>query len=228
MKTINITKRDGTRYEVLVDDEDYAKVVNQQWHITTPSCSGNIYAARSMKHNDKPMNIPMQNDSMNFDRTDPRNSELVIDHIDGNGLNNQKSNLRIVSQWQNTCNRRNSSDNLSGILGISAVTSTKGNTAGTFRGWAVKIKVKDTPTTHSLLYVGFRKNLADAVKLQNDAYAGIILPYSKRNNPNKKPVGIRCIADGKYRVCIFKNGKRIYLGTTPTLATAIDLQNANK
>jgi len=43
----------------------------------------------------------------------------VIDHIDGNGLNNRWSNIRVVSIKDNCKNKRKQKNNTSGISGIS-------------------------------------------------------------------------------------------------------------
>jgi hypothetical protein len=46
----------------------------------------------------------------------------VVDHIDGNGLNNTRANIRIVTTAANAANARLSKRNKSGIKGVSRCT----------------------------------------------------------------------------------------------------------
>ena len=76
----------------IVDKADYEWLNRHRWHA---SCfGGKTYARR----NTKTGSIMMHRAIL----CAPKG--LVVDHIDGNGLNNRRSNLRICTPWQNAQN----------------------------------------------------------------------------------------------------------------------------
>jgi hypothetical protein len=92
MKKIDISTGAHPHAELLVDDEDYPWIAKLKWTPIDNGC-GNIYAISGRK-----TRIYLHREVMRS-----RFYEKV-DHRDGNGLNNQKSNLRIATAAQNAWN----------------------------------------------------------------------------------------------------------------------------
>jgi hypothetical protein len=101
MKKIKLTRN---KY-ALVDDEDYDELNQHKWY--AHKTKNTSYVRRRQK------TIHMHRVIMNPP------SHLHIDHIDGNGLNNQKENLRICTGTQNQGNSKIRKDNTSDIKGVS-------------------------------------------------------------------------------------------------------------
>jgi len=97
----------------LVDDSDYEDLNRYKWCVME---SDNIfYALRSVRISKNKYHILMHRVILGLSRGDG----LLTDHIDRNGLNNQRNNLRIVNHSQSSRNRRLQSNNSSGYRGVS-------------------------------------------------------------------------------------------------------------
>ena len=72
----------------LVDDEDYKKLKKYKWFAQRKE-NGMYYAATMMQINGKIIAMKMHRFIMDA------NSDVLIDHADMDGLNNQKNNLRF-------------------------------------------------------------------------------------------------------------------------------------
>lgn len=106
MGQILINSKVNGVHSVYFDDEDYDKLKSFNWFIA--NVNGHLYSVRKVGKRIQKMHrfiIGVQ---------DPK---TIIDHIDGNGLNNRKSNLRLVNKSQNAMNSKRK--NKFGYKGIS-------------------------------------------------------------------------------------------------------------
>lgn len=104
MKEIKLTKGKVA----LVDDSDYEWLNKSKWYANE---GNSTYYAR--RYCGVGTSIKMHQQIM----TPPKG--MLVDHRDGDGLNNQRSNLRICTISQNNTNRKPSKNGTSKYLGVS-------------------------------------------------------------------------------------------------------------
>lgn len=102
-------------YEAVIDAEDVHLV--EGWNWTALVCVGHVYAFRIISHDNKTKAVLMHRVIMG----EPEG--LLVDHKDGNGLNNQKRgdawNLRVATRSQNAQNQGVRKNNTSRLKGVS-------------------------------------------------------------------------------------------------------------
>ncbi len=89
MKEIPLTKG----FVALVDDEDFERLSVHRWHMVT------AYAGRKVRNGDRVGATMMHRELM----SPPPG--MVVDHINGDTLDNRKNNLRVCTPSQNKTNR---------------------------------------------------------------------------------------------------------------------------
>jgi hypothetical protein len=98
MKYIDISTKKHPNTFALVDDSDFCRLNQYKWHMLKVRNSN--YVSRKNKINGIWVNVFMHREIL----SPPKG--VMIDHVDGNGLNNQKKNMRLCSHSQNMQNRR--------------------------------------------------------------------------------------------------------------------------
>lgn len=107
MKEIQLSKG----YKAIVDDQDFELLNSFNWFVNVQK-DGYVRAVKNktLKCNHTKMH------RMILNITDPN---ILVDHKDGNPLNNQRNNLRTCNDSQSTCNVSSARGSTSKYLGVS-------------------------------------------------------------------------------------------------------------
>lgn len=153
----------SSKYTTILDEDDYEYISQWKWH--TGNGKYSLYARRSAIKDGKNICIFMHRE---IART-PLN--LKTDHINGNTLDNRKSNLRICTNAENCRNQNKSNNTTSKWKGVSWH---KGTTC-----WQARIKIN-----WKLIHLGIWNTEEEAAKAYDIAalkyhgeFARLNLPY---------------------------------------------------
>ena len=142
----------------IVDPEDYQKLAEYDWHLWE-SGSYNQYAIRYEKGKSLKMHREITNAPVG----------LVVDHKNGDGLDNRKENLRIVTMTQNHYNRKKTSrKTTSKYKGVHRITDRK--------AYCAKIRYEG-----KTIYLGYYKDEIEAAKAYDEAAKKLFGEYAKLN-----------------------------------------------
>lgn len=100
MKGIITTK--NTTIEILFDNDDFKRVKERQWFSST----GGKYVCCNIRINGERKVLGLHNFIMNRFEFHGKGAKQSVDHINRNGLDNRKCNLRVVSQSVQNTNKK--------------------------------------------------------------------------------------------------------------------------
>ena len=144
----------------LVDDDDYERLSKYKWHAFHIKSNGAWYAARSGKSKAAPK-IRMHREVMGL----LPGCGGEVDHVDRDGLNNTKCNLRIATRSENCRNRRAPHGKTSKYRGVSRHANG--------RGWVAQCKPKG--------YIGYFCTEEEAALAYNEAVTRIAGAFAQLN-----------------------------------------------
>lgn len=133
---------------VLIDDEDWEKVRVYKWVINAPTKANRKYYAQHDFYVEGVHHVILMHRLI---MGCVKGDGVYIDHIDGNTLNNHKSNLRFSSIAENTRNQQKHRDSMNPYKGIKYDKRDK--------LWVARIQYNK-----KRIYVGYSKDPVEAAK----------------------------------------------------------------
>lgn len=135
------------KYRAKVDDADYEVLSKHKWYLT-----GHRYAGASYQKNRVRHYIYMHRAIMGANEND------IIDHINGDCLDNRRDNLRVCSNSQNGLNAKRPKNNTSGAKCV-FFHKKKGK-------WYVRTRIDGKDS-----FRGYFSTFDDAVRVRDEIFA---------------------------------------------------------
>lgn len=154
-------------YVTVVSPDDYGKVTQFRW-AALKHPGGKTYARRTVY-------VPTGPNKTIYLHVHLLNGESAgkdVDHIDGDGLNNSRANLRVATRGQNSANRGATRSNKSGHKGVSWHAPRK--------KWRASIKVDRV-----FMHLGLFTNREEAARAYDHAARHHFGEFARLNFPDQ-------------------------------------------
>jgi len=161
MKEIPLTRG----YTALVDDADFPLVSQSRWQARPDR--NTVYASRGVRDGSGKTKTLYMHVAL-LDAGDG----LVVDHINGNGLDNRRKNLRIATRGQNVHHSFTTVKNKHGFRGISFIER--------YQRWQVSMKTGGRNT-----YVGFYATAEEAARAYDAKALEVYGEFARLNFPTE-------------------------------------------
>lgn len=199
------------KFECLIDLEDVEKIKDYFWNIRKdkrhPKCTP--YVESTQQINEKLKRIHLHRYLTNCPK------DMVVDHINGNNLDNRKCNLRIITQQKNTLNRNNSEN-----VGVSYIKRDK--------TWIAYItingKTKRLGSYSTKEGALERRNQINNI-IKNGNFEKLKNLKCEKRLQKNNTTGYVGISKAKNRNTYQVHYKNKYLGTVKSIAEGIKLRN---
>ncbi len=115
MKTIILNSKKYGAHELLVDDDDFERINKYHWYVV-------LHRKTYYAHGVTPKNEGgdgKKSRRLHRFLLEVKEESMVIDHINHNGLDNRRCNLRVVTNSQNAKNKSSQLGSSSKYLGVS-------------------------------------------------------------------------------------------------------------